>query len=106
MIEELQEWKSSGSGLENKLFNGRGDSLRWSRDTLYSLKLAPTSLTSGGRSVGIFRLQTQATEFSLIYKDINTKTCIPWTEIPSRETSGRLAGHLRAPWFFCVQILT
>jgi hypothetical protein len=31
------------------------DSLRSPRDTLYPLKLALTSLTSGGRSVGIVR---------------------------------------------------
>jgi hypothetical protein len=47
------------SGLE---INGRGDSLRWPRDTVYSLKLALTSPTSGGRSVGIVRLLTKATE--------------------------------------------
>jgi hypothetical protein len=33
--------------------NGRGDPLRWPRDTLYPQKLALVSLTSGGRSVGI-----------------------------------------------------
>jgi hypothetical protein len=32
--------------------NGRGESLRWPRNTLYLLKLALTSPTSGGRSVG------------------------------------------------------
>jgi hypothetical protein len=42
-----------------------GESLRWSRDTLYPLKLVLTSPTSGGRSVGIVRLRTQAMEFSL-----------------------------------------
>jgi hypothetical protein len=53
--------KSSGSGLENREYN-RGDPLRWPRDTLYPQKLALTSPTSVGRSVGIFRLRTQATE--------------------------------------------
>jgi hypothetical protein len=43
---------------------GRGDSLRWPRDTLYPLKLALTSPTNGSRSVGIVCLRTQATEFS------------------------------------------
>jgi hypothetical protein len=42
--------------------NGRGDPLRWPRDTLYPQKLALASLTSGGRSlgrsVGIVRLRT------------------------------------------------
>jgi hypothetical protein len=37
--------------------------LGWPRDTLYLLKLALTSSTSGGRSVGIVRLRTKATEF-------------------------------------------
>jgi hypothetical protein len=39
-------------------------SLRWPRNTLYPQKLALTSPTSGGRSVGIVRLRTKATEFS------------------------------------------
>jgi hypothetical protein len=33
IIEELLEWKSSGSGLENQI-NGRGNPLCWPRDTL------------------------------------------------------------------------
>jgi hypothetical protein len=57
-IEELLEWKSSGSGQENWI-NGRGDTLRWPRDTLYPQKLALTSPTSGGCSVGIVRLRTK-----------------------------------------------
>jgi hypothetical protein len=44
--------------------NGRGDPLRWPRDTLYPQKLALTSPTSGGRSIGIVRLWIKATEFS------------------------------------------
>jgi hypothetical protein len=35
----MNEWKSSGSGQENRI-NGRGDPLRWPRDTLYPQKLA------------------------------------------------------------------
>ena len=34
---------------------------------LYPQKLALTSPTSGGRSVGIVRSRTKATEFSLVY---------------------------------------
>jgi hypothetical protein len=34
----------------------------WSRGTIYPQKLALTSPTSGGRSVGIFRSRTEATE--------------------------------------------
>ena len=34
---------------------------------LYPQKLALTSLTGGGRSVGIIRVRTKATEFSLVF---------------------------------------
>jgi hypothetical protein len=43
--------------------NDRGNSLRWPRNTLYPQRLVLTSPTSGGRSVGIVRLWTMATEF-------------------------------------------
>jgi hypothetical protein len=59
IIEEQLEWKSSGSSLENRI-NGRRDPLRWLCDTLYPQKLALTSPTSGGRSVGIVRLRTKS----------------------------------------------
>jgi hypothetical protein len=45
-------------------FDGRGDPLRWPHNTLYPKKLALTSPTIGGRSVGVVRLLTKATEFS------------------------------------------
>jgi hypothetical protein len=64
-IEELLGINSSGSGLENRKY-GRGDPLLWPHDTLYRLKLALTSPTSCGRSVGIARLRTKTTEFSLV----------------------------------------
>jgi hypothetical protein len=48
--------------LENRNY-GRGDPLRWPRNTLYPLKLALTSPAGGGRSVGIVRLRTKAMEF-------------------------------------------
>jgi hypothetical protein len=53
-IEELLGRKSSGSGLENREY-GRRDPLCWSRNTFCPQKLALTSLTSGGCSVGIVR---------------------------------------------------
>jgi hypothetical protein len=62
-IKELLERKSSGSGLEIREY-GRRDPSRWPRDTLCPQTLALTSLTSGGRSVGIVRSWTQETEFS------------------------------------------
>jgi hypothetical protein len=58
ITEELLEWKSSGSAQENRI-NDRGDPLHWPRDTLYPQKLALTSPTSGGRSVGIVHLRTK-----------------------------------------------
>jgi hypothetical protein len=60
-IEELLERKSSGSGLQNREY-GRRDVSRLPRCSLYPQKLALTKPTSGGRSVGIVRLRTQATE--------------------------------------------
>jgi hypothetical protein len=40
--------------------NSRRDPLRWPRDALYPQKLALTSPTSGGRSVGIVRVRTKS----------------------------------------------
>jgi hypothetical protein len=57
-------YKSSGSCLETREY-GRRDPSRWSRGTLYPQNFAITSLTSGGRSVGIVRSRTQAMEISL-----------------------------------------
>jgi hypothetical protein len=55
--------KSSCSGLENREYDRR-DPSRGPRSTLCPQKLAPTSPTSGGRSVGLLRSRTQATQFS------------------------------------------
>jgi hypothetical protein len=54
-IEELLERKSSGSGVENRDYSF-GEPL--------SAKLALTSPTNGGRSIGIVLSRTQDTEFS------------------------------------------
>jgi hypothetical protein len=54
-----------GSCLENREYGCR-DPSRWPRGTLYPQKLANTSPTSGGRSVGIVRSRTQTMEFSLV----------------------------------------
>jgi hypothetical protein len=51
--EELLGTKSSGSGLEIREY-GRRDPSPWTRGTLYLQKLALTSSTIGGRSVGKF----------------------------------------------------
>jgi hypothetical protein len=60
--EELLERKSRISGLQSREY-GRTDPSRWPRGTLHPLKLALISPTSGGRSVGIVRSQTQTTVF-------------------------------------------
>jgi hypothetical protein len=67
--EELPGRKSSGSGQDHWEYGGGqhwsyggGDPSRWSRDIFSPQKLALTSPTSGGRSVGIVRLRTKATE--------------------------------------------
>jgi hypothetical protein len=60
-IEELFLRKRSGSSLENRKY-GHRDPLCWPHNTVYPEKLA---LTSGGRSVGIVRSRTLATE--LVY---------------------------------------
>jgi hypothetical protein len=65
-IEEPLGRNSGGFGLENREY-GLGDPLRWPRNTLYPQKLALTSPTSGGRSVGIDRLRTKAAEFVFVF---------------------------------------
>jgi hypothetical protein len=69
--EELLGRKSSCSGLENGEY-GRRDSSRWHLDTLYPQKLSLTSLTSGGRPVGIVRSRIEDTEF--VFSDIWNRT--------------------------------
>jgi hypothetical protein len=49
------------TGLENPEY-GRRDPSRWPRGNVYPQKLALTLPTSGGRSVGVVRSRTQATE--------------------------------------------
>jgi hypothetical protein len=65
-IEKLLGRKSSGSGLENKEYGSKDPSL-WPSGTIYPQKLAPTSPTSSGRSVGIVYSRTKATEFVLLF---------------------------------------
>jgi hypothetical protein len=54
--------KNSGYGLEIQEYSHRDPSL-WPREILYPRKLALTSPTSGGSSVGIVRSRIKATEF-------------------------------------------
>jgi hypothetical protein len=66
IIEQLLERKSIGCGLENREYDRRDPSCL-PRDTLSPQKLALTSLASGGRSVGIVRSRTQATEYVFVF---------------------------------------
>jgi hypothetical protein len=63
--EELLEGRSSGSGLETQEYCRRNPSL-WPRGTLYSQELALISSTISGRSVGLARWRSQATELVII----------------------------------------
>jgi hypothetical protein len=63
--EELLQRKSSSFGLENRDY-GSMDPPRSPRDTFHPKKLALTSPTSGGRSVGIVRSRTKATGLLLV----------------------------------------
>jgi hypothetical protein len=79
--EELLEIKSRGSDLENQEY-GRTDPLCWSRNTLYSQKLALTTPTSGGRSVGIVRSRTKVTEFvSFVIMQVWRQSCCVLTDL-------------------------
>jgi hypothetical protein len=61
IIEELLERNSSGSGLGSREYGCR-DPSRWLRGTFHPQKLALTTPTRCGLSVGIIRSRTQATE--------------------------------------------
>jgi hypothetical protein len=64
----MEKWRLRVYKIE---INGREDPLRWPRGTLCPQNLALTSLTCGGRSVGIVRLRTKGTEFRLLVNIIN-----------------------------------
>jgi hypothetical protein len=64
IIEELLEWKISGSGLENRDYRSWESVALATRHPL-SAKVALTSLTSGDSSDGIVRLRLKVTEFLL-----------------------------------------
>jgi hypothetical protein len=87
--EELLGRDSSGSGLENQEYCHRVP-LHWPCDTLYLQKLALTSPTSSGCSVGTVRSQTKSTEFVLF-------VCYELYERRKENTNERLYLHLWHP---------
>jgi hypothetical protein len=64
--EELIERNNSGSCLENREY-GRRDPSCWPRGTLYPQKLAITSPTIGGRSLGIVEFFLTKSELKYTY---------------------------------------
>jgi hypothetical protein len=97
-IEGLLGRNSSGSSLENREYS-RGDSLRWPRDTLYPQKLALTSPTCGGHSVGMVRLRTKTTLGCAIPEVVSrwlpTAAARVWSSGICGGQSGARAGFLR-----------
>jgi hypothetical protein len=86
-IEELLGRKGIGSGLENRKY-WRRDPSRWTHGTRYPQKVALSSPTNGGRSVGIVRLRTHATEF--------------FQELPLGRTS---SAHVEVYWLFKLNLV-
>ena len=60
--------KSSGSRSRKQRLTAVGTRCADHVTPLYLQKLALTSLTGGGRSVGIVRVRTKATEFSFLIR--------------------------------------
>jgi hypothetical protein len=79
--------KRSGSCLENRE-HGRRDPSRWPRGTLYPQKLAITSPTSGGRSVGIVRSRYQTMEFVCLFFYLVTQCQYLGLTTKDRATNG------------------
>jgi hypothetical protein len=82
--------KSSGSGLESREY-GRRDPSRSPRGSLYPQKLALTSPTGGGRSVGMVRSRTRTPDFSFYI-------CCTWTWVLSANKNHCLTQHTNWPW--------
>jgi hypothetical protein len=75
-IQELLGRNNSGYGIEGREC-GHGDLLSRSRDTLYPQKLALTSSTRGGHSIGIVSSRTKTKEFSFLTIFLTVTPFIP-----------------------------
>jgi hypothetical protein len=67
ITEELVDWKNSGSGSRKSRLTDVGIRCADRATPSTSKSWALTSPTCGGRSVGIVRLRTKATEFSFSF---------------------------------------
>jgi hypothetical protein len=76
-IEELLGRNSSGFSVERREYDCV-DPLHCPRYTLYLQKLTLTSLTSGGRSVGIFRLWTKPRSLVFLFVVLSSVLFVRW----------------------------
>ena len=73
--------KVAAPGLENRDYTAVGTRCADHVTPLYPQKLALTSPTGGGRSVGIVRSRTKATEFSLVYMYVESGYNVVWVSM-------------------------